>query len=367
MPRTHSAPASSTPRSPAVLRCALASGLLLLAHCAIWPSFPDELVRGDGSFDGSRDGGGPFDGGNADARDGATDAVAQDSGAFQTCPAPSTSTFPLTTFAPAGRAPVARDLAFDGHGALFAASAVGLVVFDSTGAVTSMVTGSDVTTAVAVRPWTSPGELVVATLGSAFPPVAGVAVVDASSGSAVSPVLRGFMAPGGVAVRGDGMVFISDTAGGTITRVTPSGAASVATTAVLAPTGLALTPDGRRLFAGTSMGSGIYVLDIDAAGRVLGDPHLYVSTLLTGEGLAFDVCGYLYASDRTMGRVLRVPPGGGSFDTIASAPMGTMFRPTGIAFGAGAPFSTTDLFVADALGSIFVLHIGVDGAPLPHG
>jgi len=182
---------------------------------------------------------------------------------------------------------------------------------------------------------------------------------------AIRTVVMGLMLPQGVAVDGMGGVYFTDSLTNSVMRLAPGAMMpDMVSRDVPTPSAVALTPDFSRLYVGSSSTSRVYYIDLTAAGMPIGMATRYAdgSPNLAATGLAFDSCGYLYATDRPRGRVVRIAPGGGSILEIASD---MSLFPVGLAFGAGAGFNATSLYVMDAgRGEVYRLNIGVEGAPI---
>lgn len=342
-------------RSPIPSLTALAFILLSLvafAHCGLWPDFPDRPSRDAAidAIDAADVVGDASDGGSR--RDGGMDAMdASDANPACIAAPPGGPFTPEMVFPGAN----GRDLAFDGRGRLYTGGPR-IVAIDSMG------TRSDYSTSD------------VYGIGLRFLPSGELAVTSAAVG--VESALRivgtdgtiriagsGYGLPSGLAVHPRGDVYFSDTSANTIYRLDgASGMITPVSMDVATPTGVVFSPDYARLYVGSPSRSAIYYFDVADDGS-LGRAQPYVSGLFSANGLAFDRCGYLYVSDRDRGRVLRVPPGGGSFIEITTP--GTSFTPWGLAFGRGNGFESNALYAVDsASGAIYRLNVGVEGAPI---
>ncbi|MEI8257165.1 MAG: SMP-30/gluconolactonase/LRE family protein, partial [Deltaproteobacteria bacterium] len=185
----------------------------------------------------------------------------------------------------------------------------------------------------------------------------------------VTTIATGFSYLNGLAVDPTGAMFFSDTAlSGAMPAVrrasnaTTTAMITTVTSGVQVPTGLAFTPDYRHLFIG-SAGHGVYYVDLAADGTAIGSPHAYLTEPVNAYGMAFDECGYLYVSDADRGRILRIPPGGGSFVSLTyQAPDGGTITPVGVAFGQ-TPFDRTSLYFVDlSAAAVYRMPVNVQGA-----
>jgi DNA-binding beta-propeller fold protein YncE len=333
---------------------------LALARCGIWPTFP------------ARDGG-VMDAGDAgavtmdvhmdttqppvDVRDVPSD-MGMDSGGFgfMACStAPTNGPFDLSVVAsvPSGT----RDLAFDGRTG-FVTATTEILSFDAS-ATSSALPGANLGLSARSLRYLPNGDIATVTTEQAL------RIYEAST-MMVNTVASGFSYLNGLAVDSTGAMFFSDTALSgampAVRRATSSGMVAMVTTSVPVPTGLALTPDNRHLFIG-SAGRGVYYVDLAADGSAVGTPHMYLNEPVNAYGIAFDECGYLYVSDADRGRILRVPPGGGSYVALnVRAPDAGNITPVGIAFGQ-MPFDTTSLYFVDLSASVvYRVPVNVRGA-----
>lgn len=341
----------------------------MLARCGLWPTFPDR-DSGTSAIDASdavdRHDVRTDDASLPDIRDVPPPDMGVDSGfGFMTCRTmPSTGPFALTAVAniPGGT----RDLAFDGLDKFVSASTV-INSYDLAGASTPLV-GSSLGFAGRGIRYLPNGDIAVVTTEQSL-------LVYSSTLNTVSTIARGFSYLNGLAVDPTGAMYFSDTAlGGAMPAVRrASDASSTATITpvtmgVQVPTGLVFTPDYRHLFIG-SAGHGVYYIDLAGDGTAIGLPHVYLTEPVNAYGMAFDECGYLYVSDADRGRILRIPPGGGSFAALAyTAPDGGTITPVGIAFGQN-PFDRTSLYFVDlSAAAVYRMPVGVQGATIvvPH-
>jgi sugar lactone lactonase YvrE len=71
-------------------------------------------------------------------------------------------------------------------------------------------------------------------------------------------------------------------------------------------------PEGTRLYIGTIGQGQVYYLDLTADGSTIGVPTLFASNVGTGyhDGLAVDICGYLYIPDYWSKDFYQVAPDG---------------------------------------------------------
>jgi hypothetical protein len=358
----------------------------LLTRCGIWPSFDPALL--DAGID-ARDTGAPHpdvpdagmpDAGMPDA--GMPDVMALEdaptdtgltTGGFRTCPTPPPAGPFAVQFAVAGTLS-ARDLVFDGRGTL-AIGGTQLVLVDDMGMRTPVSTDAGALYIYGLN--LLPDGRFVASSSGAGPTA--IRAIDLSG--AVSPLVppETFQADAGmfpgailrdVAVHPNGTVYIADVYSSRVYRIAPGSSRLETLSNVSTPTGLALTPDARQLYAG-SRASQVFVIDLTADGEAMSPARVYADlrgTTATGEGIAFDECGYLYVSDQSANNIYRVAPGGTSFDPVVETRTmdGGRLSPWGMAFGRGGMFDTQSIYFVDqGSGDVYRVNVGVAGARPP--
>lgn len=187
-------------------------------------------------------------------------------------------------------------------------------------------------------------------------------VVEVPSGGgapiAIAPIIDGkpLIDPGGVAVDGAGNLYISDLDGDVIQEVPADGSAPIAMDPTVNGRGLSY-PCG---MVADSAGD-LYVADVDNA-RVLelpanGGTPVVIDASVNGTPLiypvavALDTAGDLYISDYFANRVVKVPADGGAVVAINPTVNGQgLTLPYGIAVDAAG-----DLFIVDALNRVVVV------------
>lgn len=194
----------------------------------------------------------------------------------------------------------ARDMAFDGRGAVAVATGNSITLIARGGSTTPLlrVAAGDVT---ALR-YTRGGQVVFAAsnLTDAGTVTGALFVLDPGS-SAPTTRWPNTGRVNGMAVHPDGAVYYSDTTSGTISRFTlgETTAPEVVTRDVPAPRALAFDATGRTLYAGGA--NGVYRLSLDPAdggvdGGTARAAQIYGGTD-TISGLATDTCDNLWIAD----------------------------------------------------------------------
>ena len=152
----------------------------------------------------------------------------------------------------------------------------------------------------------------------------------------VSTFASGFNNPAGLAFDAAGNLYVANAAGGTISKVTPTGAVSTFVASGLnSPRGLAFDAAGNLYVANAAGGT---ISKVTSAGAV----STFASGLGEPLGLAFDAAGNLYVADLANNTVKEVTSAGGVSTFVAS---GLNF-PQGLAFDAAG-----NLYVANSGGN----------------
>lgn len=352
----------------------------LVAHCGIWPSFDPALL--DAGIDARDVPRPPMDMGVMDTgtmKDASVDATTVDAtgdaggppGGFRVCPVPP----PSGPFVPQRVFPGgvnATDLVFDGRSHV-AVGGAQLTLIDSTGSRTSLTMASGGLGIVGVTA-ASGDEFLVTTSILAAPSIQ--RIYRDGGITSVTDMLPMMANLRDIAVHRNGSIYFADVGNNAVYRIAPASTSPVRLAMIQTPTGLTLTPDQTQLFVGSSSTNRIYVIHLTMDGDAMAPPMVYVDGAstrdsmgneyrATASGLAFDACGYLYVSDRDLGRILRVAPGGRSFDVVmvgAGVDAG-MLSPWGIAFGHGAGFDPRSLYFVDfASRDVYRIEVGVEGA-----
>ncbi|MEY2513395.1 MAG: hypothetical protein QOJ89_753, partial [bacterium] len=187
--------------------------------------------------------------------------------------------------------------------------------------------------------------------------------------------------PNAIAFDGQGRMYVTDSATGSIYRAVGDGPlepwfsdplllgdGSFGFGVPLGANGIAYR-QGSLYVAATEKGR-IMRIPVDSHGTA-GTPQVVADgpQLVGADGLAFDVRGNLYIAANAQNKLLRLSPGGG-IETLATAADGLDF-PSGIAFGRG-PLSHSAVFISSfAIGapgagpSITEIDVGIPGQPLP--
>ncbi len=175
---------------------------------------------------------------------------------------------------------------------------------------------------------------------------------DTTSGADLGPIVTGLNAPGGLAIDGNGNVYVANKWDDSITKIAAGGSVSVFASGggLSGPYGLTVDGSG-NLFAANLNNNTISRIAPD------GTVSLFASGLSLPYGLAFDTRGDLYAANEYDATIARIAPDG-SLSLFASG--GGMNYPVGLAYVA----SNGNLYAANS-GSDSISEIAPDGSVRP--
>lgn len=188
--------------------------------------------------------------------------------------------------------------------------------------------------------------------------------VDTTTGQKTT-LLSGLSYPNGAEVDLDGFIYVAEQSGGRVLRVnSDTGEATLIANGLAAPNGVIFSPDYQTLYVG-SFGAG-RVWAIDRTGPdTFEDPRvLVVQQGSTGgfDGINVDICGNVYITEFTTGRVARVSPDGTQVDLAVTLPS---FWIPNVRWGTGRDgWSDTTMYVSDrSQGRLFAIDVGIPGKP----
>lgn len=178
---------------------------------------------------------------------------------------------------------------------------------------------------------------------------------------------RVFNSPNDVAVRADGVVYVTDPsfqrgrrpdamAGRTGVFRIVNGQVALVDDTVRQPNGIALSPDGRTLYVGAHAENRIYAYPVHPDGST--GQRTVFATIAGPDGATVDCAGNVYWVSHGQGRVYVFSPGGATLGTIS-----TGAQATNVAFG-GADRRT--LYITAGRNGdygVHSVHLGVPGYP----
>lgn len=264
-----------------------------------------------------------------------------------------------------------EDLTFSTLGSLIVRNGVDLVQIDPMGAVTNIPTSIALPDTLGTR-WTIDGSLVTAS------PDTDELLRIADDGT-VTSLRRGLQTPNGIFAALDGNIFYTDF---NIPQVAVTDATGALISTIGSPkltpqaNGIVYDPD-RNLVFYVTYGQGILwrsdVTDLNNPGtpeQVLTLGNEGAPDTVGLDGLALDECGNVYVVDQNTGApgsLYRVNLDGAG-EATGPADLLVEAFPDGIAnavFGQGPGWDETSLFLVGLPGRIFIVDVGIAGAPTP--
>ena len=252
----------------------------------------------------------------------------------------------------------AEDFDFDGDGYVVSVVRSNLVGKDPYG--NTKVISPGVSQLPAGTRVLSTGDWVVADVNN------GAVVKITTATGAKEILLAGLAYPNGLEVDEDDNVYIGENDADRVIRVNaydPTDAEVVAQ-GLREPNGVILSPDGQTLYVGSFGGGKIYAVDRDPAGgwqpyRVFYDPAGRDGGF---DGINVDLCGNVYITEYTTGKVYRVSADGTRSGEVVDLPS---FWIPNLRWGVGvAGWDPDTLYVADRdQGRIFAIEVGIPGKP----
>lgn len=140
---------------------------------------------------------------------------------------------------------------------------------------------------------------------------------------AMEPVHTGFASPTGIAVTGDGAMYVSNWSGGTVERISANGARQTIVTGIGAPAGVTFNLQGQLFVASYSDD---YIVRVSESGGLT----KVAEGLATPTGIAFSSDGRLLVANRSSGEIVAVDTETGEKQVIAdglSLPVGVVEMP----------------------------------------
>lgn len=214
-------------------------------------------------------------------------------------------------------------------------------------------------------------------VGIAFTPEGSLYVCDFGASALPSPndgtiyelddqmnqnlIATGIVNPNFITYTPQGTFLISDNMADVIYEVSQAGVLTEWLTGIDSPNGIVFSQDRSSLYvAGTLVGSSpVYLVNVN-------DPSSFtvIANLDTGglpDGLAMDENGMVYVMENLLGKVVRVDPLTGNYESVADQ----MFTPASAAFGQGPDFDPCSIYVTELRGKkVWRISLGVHGYAL---
>lgn len=175
-----------------------------------------------------------------------------------------------------------------------------------------------------------------------------------------------FSLPNGIAVSPrSNEIYFSDTERSRIYKVGPQGRdLTIATEAVPQPNGLAFSGDGDMLYVTSLSPGGVFALPVGGGGGL--GAATQIADLPTGDGIALDADGNIYAIGSELGKltsgIYLIPADGSPAFRYVTAPSPKIYA--SLAFGRTG-FNLTSIYVVSLNGTIDEVDVGVPGLELP--
>ncbi len=183
-------------------------------------------------------------------------------------------------------------------------------------------------------------------------------------------VLNNLKYPNGMTVDYDNYAYVTEHDAKRVFRVNPytEDYEVLSQGVISSPNGIVFNVDNTRLFvAGFSGAKKIYAFDVDEDGDV-GPAYEWATGVGTGwlDGIGVDICGNLYIADYGSTKILKFPPDGSSYKTIAQG-SGGQYLPNmqwGSGYGGWDPMK---IYLPDGWNKgVFEVDLQVLGAPVPY-
>ncbi len=177
-------------------------------------------------------------------------------------------------------------------------------------------------------------------------------------------LLGGLAYPNGVEVDSDGYVYVAEHNGGRLRWVhSETGDAGTVADGLESPNGVILSPDEQTLYAGSMGGGVIYAVDRLAPGTQQWSEWriLYDTEGINGggfDGINVDICGNVYITEFSSGRINRITPDGLDYSLVIKLPSGWI---PNMRWGHGIGGWKTDVMYVTGFTKIFALDMGIEG------
>lgn len=248
-----------------------------------------------------------------------------------------------------------EDFDFDGDGYLCSIPGNSLVCKNQANDI--KLISPDISNSTAGTRILSTGDWVVANVGAGS-----LVRIDGVTGARVT-LLSGLQYPNGVDVDADNMVYVAENSGAKVRQVDAyTGEQWIVAQGLSQPNGVILSPDGNTMYVGSFGGGVIYAIDRLgptewAEERILYDPPGGDGGF---DGINVDICGNVYITEYTKGRVYRITPDGLIRNLVVDF---SEFWIPNMRWGTGVGGWETDVLYVTAWNKILALNAGIEGKP----
>ncbi len=176
-------------------------------------------------------------------------------------------------------------------------------------------------------------------------------------------VIAGLLYPNGVEVGRDGYVYVAENSSDRVRQIDPyTGEQWLVGNNLLAPNGVILSPDEQILYVGSFGGGHVYAFDRISEHEWSPRRILASSPGWDGgfDGINVDICGNVYITEYTVGRVWRITPDGSQVDLVANLPDGWI---PNMRWGPDVGGWASNILYVTAWNRLQALDVGIAGKP----
>lgn len=174
-------------------------------------------------------------------------------------------------------------------------------------------------------------------------------------------VIAGMLYPNGVEVGRDGYVYVAENSSDRVRQIDPyTGDQWPVGDGLVSPNGVIMSPDEQTLYVGSFGGGNVYAFD-----RISEHEWQPVRILASSpgwdggfDGINTDLCGNVYITEYTVGRVWRITPDGAHVDLVVNLPD---FWIPNMRWGSGVGGWDPDLLYITAWNRLHAVDVGIPG------
>jgi sugar lactone lactonase YvrE len=176
-------------------------------------------------------------------------------------------------------------------------------------------------------------------------------------------LLAGLAYPNGVEVDSNSYVYVAENSGARLRWVhSVTGDSGTISNTLVQPNGVILSPDEQTIYVGSFGGGVVYAIDRVAPNTQewTNQRVLYETQGPDGgfDGVNVDICGNVYITEFTTGKIYRISPDG--LDTALVVDLPSFWIPN-MRWGHGINGWDTDILYVSDFGKIYALEMGIEG------
>ena len=176
-------------------------------------------------------------------------------------------------------------------------------------------------------------------------------------------LLGGLAYPNGVEVDSNGIVYVAENSGARLRWVdSATGDAGTISNNLVQPNGVILSPDEQTIYVGSFGGGVIYAIDRVTPGTQdwTNQRILYETQGWDGgfDGINVDICGNVYITEFTTGKIYRITPDGQDTALVVNLPSGWI---PNMRWGHDINGWQTDIMYVSGWSEIYALDMGIEG------